>query len=75
MIKKFELTITETDEGITITGDNNGFNAIELIGILEAKKQDIVEQLNHPEKFKHVRSVTVDGERYTKEEVSENDQT
>ena len=70
-MKKFELTITETDPGIINTvGNNNGFNALELLGLLELKKQDVINQINKPGMFKHTRTVIDGDEKETIEEVS-----
>lgn len=52
MSKKFILTLTEDDNGdATVHTENDGYNALELLGFLEMKQQDILEQLNHPAKF------------------------
>ena len=74
-IKRLVMTVTDDGESIRIDGENTGFSAIELLGIFEAKKQDILDQLNHPEKYKYVRKANIDGEQVSIEEVSENDQT
>ena len=70
-MKKFVMTVTNDGINILIDGENTGFNAMELVGILEAKKQDILDQMNHPEKYKHVRKINVDGEQLSIEEVEE----
>lgn len=74
-MKRFVMTVTEEGGSLLIDGENSGFNAIELVGIFEAKKQDILDQINHPEKYKHVRHVNVDGEQIAIEEVESDDQT
>lgn len=71
-MKKFVMTVTDDGVNILINGENTGFSAIELVGILDAKKQDILDQMNHPEKYKHVRKLNVDGEQLSIEEVEEN---
>lgn len=68
-MKRFVMTVTDDGGHILIDGENTGFSAIELVGIFEAKKQDILDQMNHPEKYKHVRKVNVDGEQIAIEEV------
>ena len=68
-MKKFVMTVTNDGDNILIDGENTGFTAIELVGIFEAKKQDILDQMNHPEKYKHVRKLNVDGEQISIEEV------
>lgn len=50
--KKFTLILTEKEHGdSTISTENDGFNALEILGFLEMKQQDILEQLRHPTKF------------------------
>lgn len=72
--KKFELILTQNEDGtINVGGNNNGFNALELVGFLEMKKQDILDQINRPEKFKHKRTVVKDGEEIAIEEVNTDD--
>lgn len=39
---------------------NSGFNAMELLGILDMKRHDIFEQLYRPEAFKFVREYKAD---------------
>ena len=70
-MKKFVMTVTDDGVNILIDGENTGFSAIELVGILDAKKQDILDQMNHPEKYKHVRKLNVDGEQLSIEEVAQ----
>ena len=70
-MKKFVMTVTDDGVNILIDGENTGFSAIELVGILDAKKQDILDQMNHPEKYKHVRKINVDGEQLSIDEVAQ----
>lgn len=73
-MKTFKLIVTENAaDDITVESYNDGFNASEIIVFLEYKKQDIVEQIRHPEKFKHVRTGVVDGEHISVEEVKAGD--
>lgn len=52
MSRRFTLILTEDDNGdSTVNTENDGYNALELLGFLEMKQQDILEQLNHPAKF------------------------
>ena len=50
--KKFTLTAEADDKQITVTGENDGFNVMELIGILDHKIRDLYEELRYPERFK-----------------------
>lgn len=70
-MKKFELTVTLTDDGVlTMEGDNKGFNAMEILGFLEGKQMDIYAQINHPERFHHTRTVAMEnGEQDIIEDV------
>ena len=70
-MKKFVMTVTDDGVNIHIDGENTGFSGIELVGILDAKKQDILDQMNHPEKYKHVRKINVDGEQLSIEEIAQ----
>ena len=60
-MKKFELTFTQHNDGtIDINGNNDGFNLLEIIGLLKIKLDDLCEQANHPERFvKHTRTAIV----------------
>lgn len=62
MKKRFEL-IAEVDDDDVMTTKvyNDGFNGLELLGILDLKKTDIIDQSFHPEKFKFVRTALQDG--------------
>jgi hypothetical protein len=46
MEKTFMLTITKDDGGIRIKGENRGFDAFELLGLLQVKVFDIAKQLS-----------------------------
>lgn len=68
-MKKFVLTFTVGDDGmLRCTGENNGFTALELLGMLETKKTDIVDQMMHSELFKRY---AVDSDGVRKEIVKE----
>ena len=62
MKKKFVLTAEVVDDHITITGENDGFNAYELIGILHEKILDIDNQLHNADLYTHTRSYKRDGQ-------------
>lgn len=52
MGKQFTLILTEMNNGgATVSTENDGFSALEILGLLEMKQQDILEQLRHPAKF------------------------
>jgi hypothetical protein len=44
-MKKYILEIKLDNEGLSCSTENDGFNVIELIGILEWKKNDIFKQI------------------------------
>ena len=62
-MRKLVITFKEDDNNtLTIECMNmGGFSAVELVGMLEAKKADIIEQMNHPELFKR-HFITESGE-------------
>ena len=66
MSKSFKLTAYETIEGAMIETENEGYNAIEILGLLEAKKRHIIEQIYNPDRFKRV--YVSDGEEITTKE-------
>lgn len=55
-MKKWSLVITEDDDGqISLSArSNGGFHALELLGLLEMKKCDILAQLSPESTFKRV---------------------
>lgn len=68
-MKKFVLTFTVGDDGmLRSTGENTGFTALELLGMLETKKTDIIDQMMHHELFKRY---VVDSDGVRKEIVKE----
>jgi len=44
-MKKYILEITETENGLKMKGECNGFNAFELVGFLSHKIEDIMRQI------------------------------
>ena len=55
-MKKLEIKVKMNIHGeITMEATNEGFSAHEIIGLLELKKMDIVEQLVNPQNFIHRR--------------------
>jgi len=46
MNKTYKFTVTETDKKLTFESESDGFNALEILGILESKKQDIINQMS-----------------------------
>lgn len=71
-MKKFTLTAEADDKQITVSSENDGFNFMELIGILEHKLRDLYEELKYPEQFKRFH-VDKDGNRV--EMVKEGEET
>ena len=64
-MKKFTIEIVCDADGMThTTVTNDGFNALELLGLLEMKKMDIIDQCINPEKFKMTRHCKLDAEDY-----------
>jgi hypothetical protein len=62
-MKKLVITFEETDQGmISCEVKNTGFNAAEIVGFLEMKKIDTIDQMNHPKLFKRY-FIDEDGER------------
>lgn len=61
-MKRFELVIKCDDNGVTMTGENDGFNALEIIALLDIKKTDIMEQFTKCENFTHRRICNENGE-------------
>ena len=43
--KKFTLTLRIDGDNYTIETSNEGFTILELLGLLEAKKQDLIDQM------------------------------
>lgn len=50
--KKFTIIATEKDGQGVINTENEGFTALEILGILKAKENDILEQMKMPADFK-----------------------
>lgn len=63
MVKKFKLEVEFTDTSIHMNAENTGLNAMEIIGILEAKKQDVLNQVLNAKRFEHKRIAEVNGEK------------
>ena len=60
--RKCKFIITETKDGFNTKFINDGFNALEILGMLDLKRRDIIEQMYHPEDFMFVRETkTEDG--------------
>ena len=53
--RKFTLEVVDYDENLSIETKNDGFNGMEIIGILELKIRDISEQMMMPAKFKRTK--------------------
>jgi hypothetical protein len=69
-MKKFTLVATLTDNAINIETENTGFNALEILGLLEDKQADILTQMKSPSRFKRMR-IDEDGDKFiTVEEES-----
>lgn len=44
-MKRYEFIVIEDGKNYTFNSTNEGFNAFEILGILEKKKIDILEQI------------------------------
>lgn len=54
MKKMFTIEVIVDEDGMSHTNvTNDGFNGMELLGLLEMKKMDIIDLCLYPEKFKH----------------------
>lgn len=52
-MKQFVITFTEKENGeVECSAVNKGFTGMELIGLLEVKKADVLKQFMYPERFK-----------------------
>lgn len=45
-MKKYTLTIEETEKGMHVQSINSGFNAFELLGLLSWKHDDVEKQIS-----------------------------
>ena len=50
-MRTYRLEFIDTDNGITVTGENDGFNVLEIISMLELKKLDLIHQANESTKY------------------------
>ena len=51
-MKKFVITFTENENGtIECHAVNQGFTGMELLGLLDVKKADVLKQYMHPDRF------------------------
>lgn len=65
-MRKFKLMVTQEDINgrITMEGCNEGFTASEIIGFLEIKKQDFIDQVTDMCSVRFKRTAVVDGKAY-----------
>ena len=54
-MKKFTMTATEDNNRLNIEIEVEGFNTLEIIGVLELKLRDIYSQIDAPAKFTRKR--------------------
>lgn len=59
-VKRFKVEFVECDGNLKITGENDGFSALEVVGLLEMKKEDIIDQVNHQTDYERTAH-TADG--------------
>lgn len=62
---KFIMMATIEDGKLHIETENQGFTGLEIIGLFESKKEDILRQMKHPAEFKRIVD---DGIMVTEEE-------
>ena len=57
MLKTLDIKITfdTTTNTLNTTSEVEGFDALEILGLLELRKQDIMQQLYNPNEFERVR--------------------
>lgn len=72
-MKKFVITFTEKeDETIECHAVNQGFTGMELLGLLDMKKADVLKQFMYPDRFeRHV----IDGAGAVSELVEKSEDT
>ena len=70
-MKKFEFTVTQNADGnFIMESRSDGFNTPEVIGFLECKKHEILDQIRQYDKFaKREETLIKDGEQMSIEEV------
>lgn len=68
-MKRFTMVVTIENDVINIATENKGFNSLEILGLLENKKDDIIKQMQTPSKFE--RTLIDDGKKFviTEEET------
>ena len=71
--KKFTLIVEVDDSGMTLNSENTGFTAPEILGILDIKRDDILNQIrDRSPVVKHFkRTVKTDDQIVDIEEVKE----
>ena len=67
-MKKFVLTVTDDGKVVNCASEVQGFNTMEMIGILEWKLRDIFKQIDEPDEFTRKR-INEDGTVDIVEEV------
>ena len=50
-MRTYRLEFIDTNNGVTVTGENDGFNVLERISMLELKKLDLIHQANQSTKY------------------------
>ena len=61
-MRYYKIEVFDNEGNITISAYNDGFNVLELIGLLESKKQDLLNQLKNQSEFE--RTFKKDGTEY-----------
>ena len=59
-MKRFKLVIEHDADGVRMNGENDGFNVLEIIALLDVKKNDLIEQFAKCDNFTHHRVAKTD---------------
>lgn len=77
--KKYTLIITTdtANDTLNIECENDGFNSFEILGFLDYKRQDVIDQMKGIERQNvHFKRTVRDGDKIMEiEEDTQNDQT
>lgn len=77
MKKKYTMIVEATENSeLNIRGENEGFNAFEILGFLDFKRQDVLDQINDVMREKaHFKRTIKRGDEIMEIEEVNDDQT